>query len=206
MERIFDPNPLAQADNWEIASCCAAGGGAGVTVGGWMFQFRNYTLNARATYFFGGAGVGIGAKAGGTGDLDGYVEDSDFSSIDTEGAMSFDDLDGAGGWINSAGLAAGIGGGVCFVSAAGTSRTYFGMCPVYGMSMGVEASINFITFGKWKLVSQIKPYTVRVFKPPSPMRFRVARESISIGPRGSVVREYTSPVLRPGESVMTPGL
>ena len=95
MERIFDPNPLAQADNWESASCCAAGGGAGVTVGGWMFQFRNYTLNARATYFFGGAGVGIGAKAGGTGDLDGYVEDSDFSSIDTEGAMSFDDLDGA---------------------------------------------------------------------------------------------------------------
>lgn len=198
-----DPN--MKADRWQIVCSGAVGGGPAFTVGGWYFQLRNREINARADYIFGGVGVGIGAKAaGGTGQIDFHVDDADFCSLDTVGKMSFNDLDGAGGWINSAGLAAGIGAGLMFVSAGGNNGTYFGMCPIYGASSGLEASVNFITFGKWLRVSEFKRFEIKVLKPPTPLKFRVAKLDIEVGPRAQVHYNYRSPVPRAGESIMTP--
>lgn len=197
------------ADNWEIASSGAVGGGALVTGGLWHFQFRNRQLDQRAEVIFGGVGAGVGLKAGGTGSL-GSVDDDDFTSLDTLGSISLDDLDGSWGWINSAGVAIGLGVGVMWITAASMKGTLFGLQPIAGVSTGLEGSINLCTAGTWRILrnSGIKRFRVNRERPKLDpwvqIRCRVAKEVIVVGPRAHVDHQFHMP--RPqGDSVMTPG-
>lgn len=202
-----------KADNWEAVCCGATGGGAAVTGGVWVFQFRNRQLDVRASYGFAGPGVGVGLRAGATGGVGMTLDDDDFCPIDTVGAMSLDDLDGASGWINSAGASLGVGGGAMFITANNMGGTLFGFQCLYGLSLGLEASVNFWTVGVWGRARNdgIKPYLVNReptghdYPPWVHIKCRVARQSIVVGPRAQVQYNYDVPVPRGGENVMTPG-
>lgn len=203
-----------RADNWEVACCGSVGGGAAVTAGGWLFQFRNRLLNQRATVGFAGPGVGVGWRAGVTGDSNFSIEDDDFVPIDTVGEMSLDDMNGAWGWINSGDLALGpVGGGVMFITANNMRGTLFGFQMICGWSSGLAASVNGCSVGVWGVAmnSGIKPYLVKRepighnYPPWAQIKCRVARQSIVVGPRAHVQYNYDVPVPRGGESVMTPG-
>lgn len=206
-------NTSLRADNWEVASCGSAGGGAAVTAGVWVFQFRNRQLNQRATVGFGGPGLGVGLRAGATGDSNFSVEDDDFVPIDTIGQMSLDDLNGASGCINSIDVCVGAGVGAMLITACGMRGTLFDAELLYGMSLGAAASLNAFSIGVWgvNINAGIKPYLVKrepighQYPPWVQMKCRVARQSIVVGPRARVQYNYDVPVPRGGESVMTPG-
>lgn len=204
----------AKADNWEAACCGSAGGGAALTAGAWVFQFRNRRLDQRATVGFAGPGVGVGLRAGVTGDSNLSVDDDDFTPIDTVGPISLDDLNGATGWVNSGDLAAGpIGGGVMWITANNMRGTLFGFQLIYGYSCGLAASVNACSVGVWgvSVNSGIERYLVKrepighKYPPWTQIRCRVARQSIVVGPRAQVQYNYDVPVPRGGESVMAPG-
>lgn len=202
-----------RADNWEVACCGSAGGGAAITAGGWVFQFRNRQLNQRATVGFAGPGVGAGLRLGTTGDANWTIEDDDFVPIETIGRISLDDLNGATGWVNSGDLAAGpLGVGVMWITANSMRGTLFAFQCIYGYSSGIAASANLCSVGVWGLArnSGIKPYLVKRepvghdYPPWAQIKCRVARQSISVGARGRVNYHYDAPVPFPGESVLTP--
>lgn len=201
-----------RADHWEVASCGSVGGGAAVTAGLWVFQFRNRLLNQRAVVGFGGPGMGYGWRAGGTTEMDFSIDDDNFSPIDTIGEMSLDDLNGASGCINSFDACLGIGFGAMLITACSMRGTLFDAEPLWGPSSGLAMSLNAFSVGVWgvNINAGIKPYLVKRepighrYPPWVQMKCRVARQSITVGSGARVSYTYDTPVPMPGESVMTP--
>lgn len=202
-----------KSDNWEVAACGSVGGGPAITGGVWVFQFRNRSLNQRATVGFAGPGVGFGLRAGGSGDHNLAIEDDDFMPLDTVGPMSIDDLNGATGWINSFDVAVGpIGYGGMLITANNMRGSLFGFQPVHSPATGLAGSVNYWTVGVWgvSLNSGIRPYLIKRepigqnLPPWTRIKCRVARQSISVGLGARVHYHYDAPVPMPGESVMTP--
>ncbi|SDI86510.1 hypothetical protein [Aliiruegeria lutimaris] len=201
--------PTDRSTHWHIACAGAVGGGAVLTGGGWVFEIQSWEINVRSHVVFAGAGIGFGAKAGGTGPTDLTVDYDDFTPITTVVNMSLADLNASWGWINSAGVAIGYGAGVMLLTACSMRGTLFGMQPVAGFSAGLEGSLNLCTAGTWRTLGEPKECLAKPRRsglPPwSQIQCQVARERISVGPRAVVNRRYDLPRMAPGANVMTPG-
>lgn len=150
-----------QADDWQVV--CTGVGGFGLLISGALFSFVFFSKKAdiSALFWFRGTGWGLGGNMSG-----GASDPDDWSKIDCSGnlglscAFSVYDLDKSPGHVATAGVGAGIGYSVVYISAGpqiGFKTPFFSVQSVGGLGMGAGLGAASLT-GSWgyKKISRLR--------------------------------------------------
>jgi hypothetical protein len=150
-----------QANDWEIAIVCQAGGAEKVGGGVFFADVRSQKAMTRSAFLFLGGGFGFGGSIGGAGapspgDVLRNHRPDMYTKIPCKVRFSVDDLDCSSGRITSLGAAGAYGYTKMFISA-GTFPNLFSSVDVSGWGTGVGISGS-VFVGMWKQLGDAGGY------------------------------------------------